>query len=263
MNVHLKLLHWCCSDERRRSLIVVNCIRIKFTFLTADKTDKKSVLTWDKRLQMALSVATGLDYLHAGCNPPIIHRDVKTTNILLDGNMEARLADFGLSRAIYAENVHVSTLVAGTTGYIDPEYYNTGKLTTKSDVYSFGVVLFELLTGRPVLFSENGLLTSVVKWAKTIIQYGDFHRIIDPNLRGQYDADSMWSVIELAIASLQVSGDRRPTMQKIVTELAAAKNQEIRRLGIGIPIAGEGSALSEFSMEYTTYVETDAAPKAR
>ncbi|KAF3785103.1 Receptor-like protein kinase [Nymphaea thermarum] len=206
---------------------------------------------------------SGLDYLHAGCNPPIIHRDVKTTNILLDGNMEARLADFGLSRAIYAENAHVSTLVAGTTGYIDPEYYSTGKLTTKSDVYSFGVVLFELLTGRPVFFSENGILTSVVKWGKTIIQYGDFHRIIDPKLRGQYDADSMWSVIELAIACLQESGDRRPTMQKIVTELGAARNQEIRRLGIGIPTAGEGLALSESSMEYTTYVETEAAPKPR
>ncbi|XP_031473203.1 probable LRR receptor-like serine/threonine-protein kinase At1g05700 [Nymphaea colorata] len=232
--------------------------------LLSDKTDNKSMfLTWDKRLQMAISVATGLDYLHAGCNPPIIHRDVKTSNILLDGNMEARLADFGLSRAIYAENEPVSTLVMGTTGYIDPEYYRTGKLTTKSDVFSFGVVLFELITGRPAFFSENGIPTSVVQWAKTTIQYGDFHRIIDPRLRGQYDADSIWSVIELAIASLQESGDRRPTMHKIVTKLAAVKNKEKRLLGIGTPTAGEGSTPSEFLMDSTTYVEIETAPKPR
>ncbi|XP_031473191.1 probable leucine-rich repeat receptor-like protein kinase At2g28990 [Nymphaea colorata] len=263
---HRSLVSFCgfCEEGVHMMLVYEYMAGGNLRELLSDKTDNKSMfLTWDKRLQMAISVATGLDYLHAGCNPPIIHRDVKTSNILLDGNMEARLADFGLSRAIYAENEPVSTLVVGTTGYIDPEYYRTGKLTTKSDVYSFGVVLFELITGRPAFFSENGIPTSVVQWAKKIIQYGDFHRIIDPRLRGQYDADSIWGVIELAIASLQESGDRRPTMQKIVTELAAAKNQEKRRLGIGTPTAGDGSTPSEFLVDSSTYVETETAPKPR
>ncbi|KAF3785101.1 Receptor-like protein kinase, partial [Nymphaea thermarum] len=263
---HRSLVSFCgfCEEGVHMMLVYEYMAGGNLRELLSDKTDNKSMfLTWDKRLQMAISVATGLDYLHAGCKPPIIHRDVKTTNILLDGNMEAGLADFGLSRAIYAENVPVSTLVVGTTGYIDPEYYRTGKLTTKSDVYSFGVVLFELITGRPAFFSENGIPTSVVQWAKTTIQYGDFHRIIDPRLRGQYDADSIWSVIELAIASLQESGDRRPTMHMIVTELAAAKNQEKRRLGIGTPTAGEGWTPSEILMDSTTYMETETAPKPR
>lgn len=131
-------------------------------------------------------------------------------------------------------------------------YYNSGKLTTKSDVYSFGVVLFELITGRPAFFSENGILVSVVEQAKTTIQYGDFHRIVDRRLRGQYDPESMWGVIELAIASSQESGNSRLTMRTIVTELPAAKNQEIRRLGVGIPTAGEGTILSDCSIESAT-----------
>ncbi|KAA8540320.1 hypothetical protein F0562_024761 [Nyssa sinensis] len=106
-----------------------------------------AVLSWKKRLSIAVDAAQALEYLHEGCKPPIIHRDVKTDNILLNEKMQARVADFGLSRILPLENgSHVSTAVAGTRGYLDPEYYISNRLNEKSDVYSFGIVLLELIT---------------------------------------------------------------------------------------------------------------------
>ncbi|GKB06704.1 leucine-rich repeat transmembrane protein kinase protein [Tanacetum coccineum] len=108
-----------------------------------------TVLSWKKRLEIAYDAAQGLEYMHHGCKPPIVHRDVKCSNILLNENFQAKLADFGLSRAFETESAtHVSTVICGTPGYLDPEYYTTNRLTEKSDVYSFGVVLLELIIGR-------------------------------------------------------------------------------------------------------------------
>ncbi|KAF8012171.1 hypothetical protein BT93_I0334 [Corymbia citriodora subsp. variegata] len=116
-------------------------------------TDDHPILTWSKRLQIAVDAAQGLDYLHNGCKPPIIHRDLKTSNILLNEDFRAKIADFGLSRVFGAENdSHVSTHPAGTFGYLDPEFRTSGNCDKKSDVYSFGIVLFELITGLLEIF---------------------------------------------------------------------------------------------------------------
>ncbi|XLU29456.1 hypothetical protein S245_065522, partial [Arachis hypogaea] len=113
---------------------------------------KEKFLNWENRLQIALDAAQGLEYLHNGCKPPIIHRDVKCTNILLDENLHAKLADFGLSKCFAVDgDTHVSTIVAGTPGYLDPEYTTSNRLTEKSDVYSFGVVLLRIITGQAVV----------------------------------------------------------------------------------------------------------------
>ncbi|TMX03827.1 hypothetical protein EJD97_013642, partial [Solanum chilense] len=111
-----------------------------------------NALTWEERLHIALDAAQGLEYLHHGCQPSIIHRDIKSSNILLDDKFQAKLADFGLSRTLpTGEGSHVTTIIAGSPGYLDPDYYRTNKLTEKSDVYSFGVVLLEIITGRHLL----------------------------------------------------------------------------------------------------------------
>ncbi|KAH9289558.1 hypothetical protein KI387_033675, partial [Taxus chinensis] len=115
-----------------------------------------SSLDWGKRLKIALDAAQGLEYLHLSCKPGIIHRDVKSSNILLNERMYAKIADFGFSKMGPLEGAtHVTTLVKGTTGYLDPEYYTAHRLTEKSDVYSFGVVLMEIICGRRPLFFDS------------------------------------------------------------------------------------------------------------
>ncbi|XXG57226.1 hypothetical protein AAC387_Pa03g4438 [Persea americana] len=124
-----------------------------------------NALSWYRRLRIALDVAQGLEYLHDDCKPSIIHRDVKTANILLNERLEAKIGDFGLSRVFNDEFTHVSTVVKGTVGYLDPEYCNSNNLTEKSDVYSFGVVLLQLITGKPAIVRiTNSKRISLIDW---------------------------------------------------------------------------------------------------
>ncbi|KAG5616566.1 hypothetical protein H5410_016390, partial [Solanum commersonii] len=152
-------------------------------------------LTWIERLQVALNGAEGLDYLHNGCTPPIVHRGVKSTNILLDDNFHAKLADFGISRAFSVdESSFVSTAVVGTIGYLDPEYAHLQKLHEKSDVYSFGVVLLELITGHPpVITSKNCHIT---QWVGNSLTTGEFADVIDPMLDGTYVVNWWKNILE-------------------------------------------------------------------
>lgn len=117
----------------------------------------KVKLDWETRLRIAVGAAEGLAYLHHDCNPRIVHRDVKSSNILLDENFEAHLSDFGTAKCIPTSKTHASTYVLGTIGYIDPEYARTSRLNEKSDVYSFGIVLLELLTGKKAVDNDSNL----------------------------------------------------------------------------------------------------------
>ncbi|XP_064960066.1 probable LRR receptor-like protein kinase At1g51890 [Musa acuminata AAA Group] len=177
-------------------------------------------LSWGQRLQIALNAAQGLEYLHRGCKPPIIHRDVKTSNILLNEELEARIADFGLSKSFHSdEQTHVSTeSVVGTPGYIDPEYHQTYQLTEKSDVYSFGVVLLELITGRPPLVPGSGN-THTVQWITPHLSRGSIDDIVDESLRGEYDPTCAWKILDLAIRCTANKGSQRPTMFEVVMQL--------------------------------------------
>ncbi|XP_006358236.2 putative leucine-rich repeat receptor-like protein kinase At2g19210 [Solanum tuberosum] len=175
-------------------------------------------LTWIERLQVALNGAEGLDYLHNGCTPPIVHRDVKSTNILLDDNFHAKLADFGISRAFSVdESSFVSTAVVGTIGYLDPEYAHLQKLHEKSDVYSFGVVLLELITGQPpVVTSKNCHIT---QWVGNSLTTGDVADVIDPMLDGTYDSELVEKYVRLAISCCSPSSTNRPTMHYVSSRL--------------------------------------------
>ncbi|XP_020528675.1 probable leucine-rich repeat receptor-like protein kinase At2g28990 [Amborella trichopoda] len=152
-----------------------------------DKNRNSVSLNWEQRLRVALSVAQGLEYLHCGCEPPIIHRDIKTVNILLNEKLEAKVADFGLSRLGPTEDdTHIWTIAVGTPGYVDPEYNITNKLTDKSDVYSFGIVLLELISGQPAIILEEERL-HIVHWVTPKIKTGDIVSVVDPRLQGEYD----------------------------------------------------------------------------
>ncbi|KAJ0896815.1 putative protein kinase RLK-Pelle-CrRLK1L-1 family [Helianthus annuus] len=154
-------------------------------------TTSYSPLTWIQRLNICIDAARGLDYLHTGTGVQhrVIHRDVKSSNILLDENLASKIADFGLSRITPASqsgattNVYTGQIVS-TFGYMDAEYFSTHRLTRKSDVYAFGVVLLEVLCGRPALdFSLDEEQHSLAGWAKHCIKRGNLSRIVDPSLR--------------------------------------------------------------------------------
>ncbi|KFK27494.1 hypothetical protein AALP_AA8G390100 [Arabis alpina] len=179
----------------------------------------KSIINWGMRLRIALEAALGLEYLHSGCMPPMVHRDVKTTNILLDEQFKAKLADFGLSRSFpVGGDSHVSTMVAGTLGYLDPEYYRTSRLTEKSDVYSFGIVLLEMITNVPVI-DQARAKTYITEWVGFELNSGDISSFIDPNLHGDYDSNSAWRALELAMSCANPCSTRRPSMSQVVAEL--------------------------------------------
>ncbi|XP_068327246.1 probable LRR receptor-like serine/threonine-protein kinase At1g67720 isoform X1 [Pyrus communis] len=184
-------------------------------------------LDWQTRLRIAEDAAKGLEYLHTGCNPSIIHRDVKTSNILLDINMRAKVSDFGLSRQAEEDLTHISSVAQGTVGYLDPEYYASQQLTEKSDVYSFGVVLLELISGKkPVSTEDFGSELNIVHWARSLIRRGDVESIIDPILAGSVKVESMWRIAEVAIQCVEQHGVSRPRMQEIIVAVQDATKIE-------------------------------------
>lgn len=244
------------------------------------------VLDWAKRVKIAIGSAKGLAYLHEDCHPKIIHRDIKSANILLDNDFEAQVADFGLARLNDTSQTHVSTRVMGTFGYLAPEYASSGKLTDRSDVYSFGVVLLELITGRkPVDGSQPLGDESLVEWARPVLNHaletGDMSTLVDPRLENQYVESEMFRMVEAAAACVRHSGPKRPRMVKVVRALdsegemsdlsngvkygqstiydSGQYNQEImkfRRMALGMDES------SEFSGDYTSREMPQGPPSA-
>lgn len=181
----------------------------------------RPTMEWSTRLKIAMGSAKGLAYLHEDCHPRIIHRDIKTANILLDFNFEAKVADFGLAKLSSDTNTHVSTRIMGTFGYLAPEYASSGKLTEKSDVFSFGVMLLELITGkRPV---EADMEDSLVDWARPILlralEDGNYEELVDPRLEKNYKPQEMVRLIACAAACIRHSARRRPKMSQTVRAL--------------------------------------------
>ncbi|KAL6841424.1 hypothetical protein ACP4OV_028942 [Aristida adscensionis] len=180
----------------------------------------KRPLSFGRRLQIALGAAKGILYLHTEADPPIFHRDVKASNILLDSKFVAKVADFGLSRLAPVPDVegtlpaHVSTVVKGTPGYLDPEYFLTHKLTDKSDVYSLGVVFLEMLTGmKPIEHGKN-----IVREVNSACQSGNIPEIIDSRM-GLYPPECVRRFLSLATKCCQDETDDRPSMWEIVREV--------------------------------------------
>ncbi|CAN6573417.1 unnamed protein product [Malus baccata var. baccata] len=171
-------------------------------------------------------------YLHYGCSPPIIHRDVKSTNILLNEKFEAKLSDFGISRSFPTEDgTHITTNVAGTPGYLDPEYYASKRLNKESDVYSFGIVLLEIITSQPV-FSRTHERSCISEWFSFMLQKGDIYSIVDPRLEGKFNTNSVWKAVEIANACVSPIAIKRLSMSQVVVDLKECLATELARTNL-------------------------------
>ena len=179
-----------------------------------------SRLSWSARKKIAIGSARGLAFLHHSCIPHIIHRDMKSSNVLLDENFEARVSDFGMARLVNALDTHLSvSTLAGTPGYVPPEYYQSFRCTTKGDVYSYGVILLELLSGkRPIDPSEFGDDNNLVGWAKQLNREKRSNEILDPELLTEKSVESeLCHYLKIAFECLDDRPLRRPTMIQVMT----------------------------------------------
>ncbi|KAL5976518.1 hypothetical protein ACLOJK_020851 [Asimina triloba] len=191
--------------------------------LLNERGAEEQPLNWNVRLRIALGSARGLAYLHHDCCPRIVHRDIKSSNILLDANMEPHVSDFGLAKILVDEDAHVTTVVAGTFGYLAPEYLQSGRATEKSDVYSFGVLLLELITGkRPTdpSFVKKGLnvvgwLSTKRGWMNTLMRENRMQEIVDRKCKDA-DIETVEAVLDVAARCTDANPDDRPSMNRIL-----------------------------------------------
>ncbi|KAL4182093.1 hypothetical protein AMTRI_Chr12g274220 [Amborella trichopoda] len=177
-------------------------------------------LDWKRRMNVAIGAAEGLLYLHQEAKPHIIHRDIKASNVLLDSNYEAQVADFGFAKLIPDGVSHMTTRVKGTLGYLAPEYAMWGKVSESCDVYSYGILLLEIVTGKkPIEKLPGGLKKTITEWAEPLIEKGKFHELVDPKLRGNYEESELKRAIHVAGLCVQGDPEKRPNMRVVVETL--------------------------------------------
>ncbi|KAJ4838692.1 putative serine/threonine-protein kinase pbl23 [Turnera subulata] len=217
----VKLIGYCIDGDQR--LLVYEfmpggCLETHLL----DLAPGKQPLDWETRIKVATGAAQGLEYLHEMANHPIIYRDFKASNVLLDEEYNAKLSDFGLARlGPTGGKEHVSTRVMGTYGYCAPEYQLTGQLTTKSDVYSFGVVFLEMITGKRVLdLNRPAEEQNLIHWAEPFLKdKNQFTLLADPLLEGKFNKKGLKQALAIAAMCLQEEAEARPSMSEVVSAL--------------------------------------------
>lgn len=219
-------------------------------------------LDWKKRLRTALGSAKGLAYLHELADPPIIHRDIKSTNILLDENLNAKVADFGLSKLVSdIQKGHVSTQVKGTLGYLDPEYYMSQQLTDKSDVYSFGVVMLELISSRQPIEKGKYIVREVrLAMDANDEKYYGLKEIMDPQLRYAGTLVGFRRFVELAMQCVEEAAANRPSMNEVVKEIEVMLQSEGLHPNSN-PTSASSSATDFGNTKGSAHPYTDQFPK--
>ncbi|KZV41105.1 receptor protein kinase [Dorcoceras hygrometricum] len=222
-HAHLLNLLGYCEDGGERLLVYEFMANGSLhQHLHGKNQELKEQLDWVRRVTIAVQAARGIEYLHGYACPPVIHRDIKSSNILIDEEHNARVSDFGLSLLGPTNSSSpLAELPAGTLGYLDPEYYRLHYLTTKSDVYSFGVLLLEILSGRKAidLQYEEG---NIVEWAVPLIKAGEIENVLDPVLKPPVELEALKRIANVASKCVRMRGKERPSMDKVTTALERA-----------------------------------------
>ncbi|XP_057962103.1 probable serine/threonine-protein kinase PBL23 [Malania oleifera] len=221
-----------CADGDQRILVYEYMPNGSLEDHFLDSQARRKPLHWNARIKIAAGAAKGLEYLHETADPPIIFRDFKASNVLLDEDYNPKLSDFGLAKLAPAGGkAVVSTRVMGTYGYCAPEYASSGQLTTKSDVYSFGVVFLEMITGRRVIDNTRpSEEQNLIEWAEPLLKdRKNFKSMADPLLEGKYPLKGLYQALAVAAMCLQEEASTRPLISDVVTALeylATVETQE-------------------------------------
>ncbi|KAG6707468.1 hypothetical protein I3842_06G033100 [Carya illinoinensis] len=226
----VKLLGYCL--ETKFPLLVYEFITNGTLFYYIHNKSLSSSFSWETHLKIASEIAGELAFLHSATSMPIIHRDVKTANILLDENYSAKMPDFGASRLVLLDHTHIATLVQGTFGYLDPEHFHTSQLTEKGDIYSFGVVVAELLTGKKALsFDRPESDRNLAMYFSSVIKEDCIIEIIDDHIVSEGSIEEVKEVANLAKRCLRLKGEERPTMKELAMEHEGLRITEKHRWG--------------------------------
>ncbi|KAK4419189.1 Cold-responsive protein kinase [Sesamum alatum] len=233
---NLVTLKGCCINGAQRLLVYdyMENNSIRQTFLGGEQNRVK--FTWQLRKHVSLGIARGLCYLHEEINPHIVHRDIKSSNILLDQNFTPKLADFGLAKLFRENTSYISTRVAGTLGYLSPEYAYSGHLTRKSDVYSFGVLLLEIVSGRPVVnYNLQDGDRFLVEKAWELYNAKNLLELVDSALKGEFSQEEAVRFLKVGLLCVQETTRLRPAMSEAIKMLANeidTKEIDISRPGL-------------------------------
>ncbi|XP_024027034.1 nodulation receptor kinase-like [Morus notabilis] len=251
-----------CSENEQQILVYPFMSNGSLQDRLYGEAAKRKRLDWPTRLSIALGAARGLTHLHTYAGRCVIHRDVKSSNILLDQSMTAKVADFGFSKYAPQEGDSGASLeVRGTAGYLDPEYYTTHHLSDKSDVFSFGVVLLEIISGRePLNIRRPRNEWSLVEWAKQHARETNIDEIVDPSIKGGYHAEAMWRVVEMALLCIEPFSVYRPSMADIVRELEDSLIIENNASEYMRSIESSGSIVLDRKIVIPSSTPTEASP---
>lgn len=219
----VKLLGCCLETEV--PLLVYEFIPNGTLFQHIHEPNEEFPLTWEMRVRVATEVANSLSYLHSAASAPIYHRDIKSTNILLDEKYRAKVSDFGTSRSVSIDKTHLTTRVLGTFGYLDPEYFQSSQFTEKSDVYSFGVVMVELLTGEKAVSTIRADVgRSLARHFLHSMEEDRLFDIIDARVLKEGKKEQILAIAELSSKCLHLHGKKRPTMKEVAAKLEMIQN---------------------------------------
>ncbi|XP_057457954.1 cold-responsive protein kinase 1-like [Lotus japonicus] len=222
---NLVKLYGCCVERNNRILVYNYLENNSLSQTLLDGGHSSIYFDWQTRTRICIGIARGLAYLHEEVSPHIVHRDIKASNILLDKDLTPKISDFGLAKLIPANATHVSTRVAGTLGYLAPEYAIGGKLTRKADIYSFGVLLAEIISGR---CNTNSRLPSeeqfLLERAWELYERKELVGLVDISLNGEFDAEQACQLLKISLLCTQESPKQRPSMSSVVNMLTGKRH---------------------------------------
>ncbi|KHN42594.1 Putative LRR receptor-like serine/threonine-protein kinase [Glycine soja] len=217
---NLVKLYGCCIEGNQLLLIYEYMENNSLAHALFGEQEQKLHLDWPTRMKICVGIARGLAYLHEESRLKIVHRDIKATNVLLDKDLNAKISDFGLAKLDEEENTHISTRIAGTIGYMAPEYAMRGYLTDKADVYSFGVVALEIVSGKSnTKYRPKEEFVYLLDWAYVLQEQGNLLELVDPNLGSKYSPEEAMRMLSLALLCTNPSPTLRPTMSSVVSML--------------------------------------------